>query len=200
MDRECETIIVKLEDIKTQKNNIIQAIAREGRHIPDLATYLDGLSQEQAGLEARKVGLDTERNALQAFLSDELRIIENASRVRTYLQSEDRSVVMSMIESFVKKVELKNGSVIIHYSIPMPPGGNEKKVWSETLPLNGDQWPMETPSGEWVLPGRALPHRCQTVRCFNPHPLQQVYAMLQNIPNNARVSFVKNIPNNMGLT
>ena len=152
MDRECETIIVKLEDIKTQKNNIIQAIAREGRHIPDLATYLDGLSQEQAGLEARKVGLDTERNALQAFLSDELRIIENASRVRTYLQSEDRSVVMSMIESFVKKVELKNGSVIIHYSIPMPPGGNEKKVWSETLPLNGDQWPMETPSGEWVLP------------------------------------------------
>ena len=51
-DRERETIIVKLEDIKTQKNNIIQAIAREGRHIPDLATYLDGLSQEQAGLEA----------------------------------------------------------------------------------------------------------------------------------------------------
>ena len=90
-DRERETIIVKLEDIKTQKNNIIQAIAREGRHIPDLATYLDGLSQEQTGLEARKVGLDTERNALQAFLSDELRIIENASRVRTYLQSEDRS-------------------------------------------------------------------------------------------------------------
>ena len=145
-DREHETIIVKLEDIKTQKNNIIQAIAREGRHIPDLATYLDGLSQEQGGLEARKVGLDTERNALQAFLSDELRIIENASRVRTYLQSEDRSVVMSMIESFVKKVELKNGSVTIHYSIPMPPGGNGKKVWSETLPLNGDQWPMETPA------------------------------------------------------
>ena len=146
-DRECETIIVKLEDIKTQKNNIIQAIAREGRHIPDLATYLDGLSQEQAGLEARKVGLDTERNALQAFLSDELRIIENASRVRTYLQSEERSVVISMIESFVKKVELKNGSVTIHYSIPMPPGGNGKKGWSETLPLNGDQWPMETPTG-----------------------------------------------------
>ena len=146
-DRECETIIVKLEDIKTQKNNIIQAIAREGRHIPDLATYLDGLSQEQAGLEARKVGLDTERNALQAFLSDELRIIENASRVRTYLQSEERSVVISMIESFVKKVELKNGSVTIHYSIPMPPGGNGKKGWSETLPLNGDQWPMETPAG-----------------------------------------------------
>ena len=146
-DRECETINVKLEDIKTQKNNIIQAIAREGRHIPDLATYLDGLSQEQAGLEARKVGLDTERNELQAFLSDELRIIENASRVRTYLQSEERSVVMSMIESFVKKVELKNGSVTIHYSIPMPPGGNGKKVGSETLPLNGDQWPMETPEG-----------------------------------------------------
>ena len=146
--RECETIIVKLEDIKTQKNNIIQAIAREGRHIPDLATYLDGLSQEQAVLEARKVGLDTERNALQAFLSDELRIIENASRVRTYLQSEERSVVMSMIESFVKKVELKNGSVTIHYSIPIPPGGNGKKVGSETLPLNGDQWPMETPSLE----------------------------------------------------
>ena len=145
-DRECETINVKLEDIKTQKNNIIQAIAREGRHIPDLATYLDGLSQEQAGLEARKVGLDTERNELQAFLSDELRIIENASRVRTYLQSEERSVVMSMIESFVKKVEFNNGSVTIHYSIPMPPGGNGKKVGSETLPLNGDQWPMETPS------------------------------------------------------
>ena len=147
-DRESETINVKLEDIKTQKNNIIQAIAREGRHIPDLATYLDGLSQEQAGLEARKVGLDTERNELQAFLSDELRIIENASRVRTYLQSEERSVVMSMIESFVKKVELNNGSVTIHYSIPMPPGGNGKKVGSETLPLNGDQWPMETPEGE----------------------------------------------------
>ena len=145
-DREYETIIVKLEDIKTRKNNIIQAIAREGRHIPDLATYLDGLSQEQAELEARKVGLDTERNALQAFLSNELRIIENASRVRTYLQSEDRSVVMSMIESFVKKVELKNGPVTIHYSIPMPPGGNGKKVGSETLPLNGDQWPMETPA------------------------------------------------------
>ena len=144
-DRECETINVKLEDIKTQKNNIIQAIAREGRHIPDLATYLDGLSQEQAGLEARKVGLDTERNELQAFLSDELRIIENASRVRTYLQSEERSVVMSMIESFVKKVELNNGSVTIHYSIPMPPGGNGKKVGSETLPLNGDQWPMAPP-------------------------------------------------------
>ena len=150
-DRECETIIVKLEDIKTQKNNIIQAIAREGRHIPDLATYLDGLSQEQAGLEARKVGLDTERNALQAFLSDELRIIENASRVRTYLQSEERSVVISMIESFVKKVELKNGSVTIHYSIPMPPGGNGKKGWSETLPLNGDQWPMETPAGAQIV-------------------------------------------------
>ena len=156
-DRECETIIVKLEDIKTQKNNIIQAIAREGRHIPDLATYLDGLSQEQAGLEARKVGLDTERNALQAFLSDELRIIENASRVRTYLQSEERSVVISMIESFVKKVELKNGSVTIHYSIPMPPGGNGKKDWSETLPLNGDQWPMETPAGG----GRGLRFRGQ---------------------------------------
>ena len=53
---------------------------------------------------------------------------------------------MSMIESFVKKVELNNGSVTIHYSIPMPPGGNGKKVGSETLPLNGDQWPMETPS------------------------------------------------------
>ena len=151
-DREYETIIVKLEDIKTRKNNIIQAIAREGRHIPDLATYLDGLSQEQAELEARKVGLDTERNALQAFLSNELRIIENASRVRTYLQSEDRSVVMSMIESFVKKVELKNGPVTIHYSIPMPPGGNGKKVWSETLPLNGDQWPMETPAHAGIDP------------------------------------------------
>ena len=155
-ERECETIIVKLEDIKTQKNNIIQAIAREGRHIPDLATYLDGLSQEQAGLEARKVGLDTERNALQAFLSDELRIIENASRVRTYLQSEERSVVISMIESFVKKVELKNGSVTIHYSIPMPPGGNGKKVGSETLPLNGDQWPMETPSPTWQRSSPAI--------------------------------------------
>jgi DNA invertase Pin-like site-specific DNA recombinase len=164
--RERETINVELEDIKTQKNNIIQAIAREGRHIPDLATYLDGLSQKEAGLEARKVGLDTERNALQAFLSDELRIIENASRVRTYLQSEDRSVVMSMIESFVKKVELKNGPVTIHYSIPMPPGGNGKKVWSETLPLNGDQWPMEIPAGAgmylgWLLqfptPGHQTP-------------------------------------------
>ena len=173
-DRECETIIVKLEDIKTQKNNIIQAIAREGRHIPDLATYLDGLSQEQAGLEARKVGLDTERNALQAFLSDELRIIENASRVRTYLQSEERSVVISMIESFVKKVELNNGSVTIHYSIPMPPGGNGKKVGSETLPLNGDQWPMETPSPwgrgnnlrqylrEWLYDGNDRARPCRT--------------------------------------
>ena len=28
---------------------------------------------------------------------------------------------------------------------------------------------------------RALPHRCQTVRCFNPHPLQQVYAMLGSV-------------------
>ena len=166
-DRECETIIVKLEDIKTQKNNIIQAIAREGRHIPDLATYLDGLSQEQAGLEARKVGLDTERNELQAFLSDELRIIENASRVRTYLQSEERSVVMSMIESFVKKVELNNGSVTIHYSIPMPPGGNGKKVGSETLPLNGDQWPMETPApaGAAADGGRG---RANSVGCNSP--------------------------------
>ena len=167
-DRECETINVKLEDIKTQKNNIIQAIAREGRHIPDLATYLDGLSQEQAGLEARKVGLDTERNELQAFLSDELRIIENASRVRTYLQSEERSVVISMIESFVKKVELKNGSVTIHYSIPMPPGGNGKKGWSETLPLNGDQWPMETPAGRrpgCLRPRHALRLLRRRARC-----------------------------------
>ena len=170
-DRECETIIVKLEDIKTQKNNIIQAIAREGRHIPDLATYLDGLSQEQAGLEARKVGLDTERNALQAFLSDELRIIENASRVRTYLQSEERSVVMSMIESFVKKVELKNGSVTIHYSIPMPPGGNGKKVGSETLPLNGDQWPMETPAREriaLVMDNLNTHHPASLYQAFEP--------------------------------
>ena len=63
-------------------------------------------------------------------------------------------MVISMIESFVKKVELKNGSVTIHYSIPMPPGGNGKKGWSETLPLNGDQWPMETPAGvPVVVPG-----------------------------------------------
>ena len=145
--------LVPLEMRKVQvRKGVIDAYRQPGPNISrsfvSLTSFADTpcLSQEQAGLEARKVGLDTKRNALQAFLSNELRIIENASRVRTYLQSEDRSVVISMIESFVKKVELKNGSVTIHYSIPMPPGGNGKKVGSETLPLNGDQWPMETPA------------------------------------------------------
>ena len=49
-----------------------------------------------------------------------------------------------------------NGSVTIHYSIPMPPGGNGKKVGSETLPLNGDQWPMETPSPTWQRSSPAI--------------------------------------------
>ena len=138
--------------------------------------------RRRSGLEARKVGLDTERNALQAFLSDELRIIENASRVRTYLQSEDRSVVMSMIESFVKKVELKNGSVTIHYSIPMPPGGNGKKVGSETLPLNGDQWPMETPAGGKEGPEKAWRPCFSRLRASSVDILLWVRPLLLEIP------------------
>ena len=138
--------------------------------------------RRRSGLEARKVCLDTERNALQAFLSDELKIIENASRVRTYLQSEDRSVVMSMIESFVKKVELKNGSVTIHYSIPMPPGGNGKKVGSETLPLNGDQWPMETPVGGKEGPEKAWRPCFSRLRASSVDILLGVRPLLLEIP------------------
>ena len=133
----------KIQEIQVQRDNIVKAIAVEGRSITALADYKKNLDREQAGFEARKLGLDTERNELLSFLNDKARIIQNAQQVRTYLKdkNKDKNVVRAMIETFVEKVEVDSDWVTIHYRIPMPPNGPGQKVRVETVPLYNPKRP-----------------------------------------------------------
>jgi site-specific DNA recombinase len=142
-DRELETVKGKLQEIQVQRDNIIKAIAVEGKSVPALADYMEKLDQQQAELEARKLGLDSERSELLSFLNDKARIIKHAQEVRTYLKSKDKNMVRAMVETFVEKVEVDSETVTIHYRIPMPPHGPGKKRRVETVPIHDPQRPIE---------------------------------------------------------
>ena len=70
------------------------------------------------------------------FLNDPDRIIENAMKIRTYLETENQHNVAQMMQSLIRKASILNGTVTLEYTLPLPKNGTEESILIEKLKLD----------------------------------------------------------------
>ena len=70
------------------------------------------------------------------FLNDPDKIIENALKIRTYLETENQHNVAQMMQSLIRKASILNRTVTLEYKLPLPKNGTEESILTEKLKLD----------------------------------------------------------------
>ena len=125
----------RLKELERELENLANAIAA-GDASPTLKGGIKLREEEKALLGHENETISAELEDKLVFLNDPDRIIENAMKIRTYLETGNQHNVAQMMQSLIRKASILNGTVTLEYTLPLPKNGTEESILIEKLKLD----------------------------------------------------------------
>ncbi len=137
----------RLTELEREIGNLVNAVA-----VGDASLALKGgikLREEEKALLGREnETISAELEDKLVFLNDPDKIIENALKIRTYLETENQHNVAQMMQSLIRKASILNRTVTLEYKLPLPKNGTEESILTEKLKLDKKSCPSIGHAGE----------------------------------------------------
>ena len=141
----------RLTELEREIGNLVNAVA-----VGDASLALKGgikLREEEKVLLGREnETISAELEDKLVFLNDPDKIIENALKIRTYLETENQHNVAQMMQSLIREASILNRTVTLEYKLPLPKNGTEESILTEKLKLDKKSCPSIGHAG--VNPGK----------------------------------------------
>ena len=131
---ELETISDRLAGQNRPRRELMAAVETERTTFAKVAGRVQELNDTKTKLEAQAMEAKKQLD-LQAFMSDEARIRENARNIDTYLRAVNKETVREMIRTLIREVLVRPGTATLRYAIPMPSGRPGKGAMTEEVAL-----------------------------------------------------------------
>ena len=130
----------RLTELEREIENLVNAVAAGDASL----AFKGGIKQreeEKELLERENETISAELEDKLVFLNDPDKIIENALKIRTYLETENQHNVAQMMQSLIKKASILNRTVTLEYKLPLPRNGTEESILTERLKLDKKSCP-----------------------------------------------------------
>ena len=125
----------RLTELEREIENLVNAVAAGDASL-SLKGGIKLREKDKELLERENATISTELEDKLVFLNDADRIIENAMKIRTYLETENQHNVTQMMQSLIRKASILNGTVTLQYTLPLPKNGTEESILTERLNLD----------------------------------------------------------------
>ena len=134
-----DSIDAELRDVRARLSRLYEALETGKLKLDDLAPRIKELKGRQSELSQSRVQVEAEMAAQGVEMVDEDLVKAYAQDLRALLEEADFTERKAFLRSFIKRIEVDEKQVRVHYRLPMPPDG---KVEEQVGVL-----PIVTPGG-----------------------------------------------------
>jgi site-specific DNA recombinase len=128
-----DTIDAELADVRVRLSRLYDALETGRVSLDDLAPRIRELRAKQDELGKAKVEMQAELVLKQAGHVDLIKVKSYVGDLKNLLGDSDLVQSKAFLRSFVKRIEINEGQVIIKYNLPVPAAHSEQPV--EVLPI-----------------------------------------------------------------
>ncbi len=142
----------EMADVKGRLSRLYEAPETGKLDLADLSPGIKELRARHDEPSGARVQTDAEMVANGVQQVDSARVRAYAQDLRALLEEADIVERKSFLRSFVRRIDVNQGHVIVHYTLPMPPDGNasnEVGVLSTVTPGGEGGTRTPTPCGTW---------------------------------------------------
>ena len=157
-----DTCDAELKEVKARLSRLYDALETGKLSLDDLAPRIRELKRRQDELSKIRVQIEVDM-VIQGVGQVDVDIVKAyAQDLRGLLEESDFAERKAFLRSFIKRIEVNNEQVTIHYRLPLPQGDKER-VTAEILPIEpwwswGDSNPLPFDCQSNVLPIELQPH------------------------------------------
>ena len=122
--RRKQQIQKRLREIEKELNNVQDFIRQKGTSDPRFTNQLSGsmteLLNEREALDSDLYTISEETEEKLAFVTNPTEVAETAMNLKSFLYSQHREEVRTFLRMFIKRVDLYDETLTIHYRLPLP--------------------------------------------------------------------------------
>jgi site-specific DNA recombinase len=115
-----EVISAELEDVRSRLSKLYDALETGKLRLDDLAPRIRELKTRQDELSMARVQLEAEMIARGVEMVDAARVKAYAQDLQGLLEEADFTERKTLLRSFIKRIEVNEKQVTIHYNLPTP--------------------------------------------------------------------------------